>query len=659
MRDEIERHNYATRRLYDTSKNADIREFRGVDGEGGNVSEEGTLFGSRHQYLSLRSGPELLETGAPLQWQECLAFLCDQPAYHIDVSYFFDYDVTMIIRTFPEERARRLLNRHLRTSQGGAVMPLDIGDFEVDYLPHKELKVRRKGTRRWTIINDTGQFFQSSFLKALERWEIGTEEERAFIKRGKEMRADFAELTDETRAYNALECVLLEQLMTDFRAVCWELGYVPKKWQGPGYLASSMLERHRVPKREDIPILKNNHFRELAQAAYYGGRFETTASGPVHGPVWQYDINSAYPYIIRMLPCLIHGSWRRVRERPDTGSLWFGEVHFNHDAPRYLYNLPFRLKNGNIQYPKEGTGVYWNCELEAAERGGTSVQLIDGWLYEPHCECRWFDFIDGVYSLRKRIGKGTKGYVLKLALNSLYGKIAQSIGYAPWANPVWAGLITAGCRAMLIDAYTQAPDECYMLATDGIFMGTKLDLPLGGQLGEWEETHHPDGMFIVQPGIYFLNEEAKTRGVEHGRIQDMRPVFEEQFTKFIGSNGTDHTVSVPVDNFITARQAIARRKWKLAGIWERTTRELSFDWSTKRKRGIAFYRDGILRTVPHDGSADMVSLPYGRIIGGEAIIPSEERYADVGLLEDQRMSEQPDWVQPLLLSFRYHRVTGT
>lgn len=643
-----ERHNTATRRLYDPSKNVAIREFRGVDGEGGNVAEEGTLFGTRHQYLSLRSGAELLETGRPLHWEECLSFLADQPAFHIDVAYFFDYDVTMIIRTMPKEKAYRLLNRHLRVAEGGAIMPVDIGDFEVDYLPHKEFKVRRHEQKRWTVISDVGQFFQSSFLTALEKWNIGTPEEREQIRRGKSMRADFAETTAETRAYNALECLLLEQLMTEFRAVCVELDYIPKKWQGPGYLASAMLDRHKVPKRDDIPILKNHSFRSLAQAAYYGGRFETTAAGPVSSPVWQYDINSAYPHILRGLPCLLHGSWKQVRERPDHGDLYFAKVAFTHDGGSYLYHLPYRLKNGNIRFPREGVGVYWSTELEAAERAGTQFTFDVGWVYESHCECRWFDFIDRVYALRKRMGKSAKGLVLKLALNSLYGKIAQSIGYAPWANPVWAGLITAGCRAMLIDAYSQQPGKCYMLATDGIFMGCPLDLPCSDQLGDWDATYHPDGMFIVQPGIYFISEDAKTRGVERGRIQDMRPVFEAQWDKFLSSAGVDHTVSVPVSNFITARQAIQRHKWHIAGKWERTTREISFDWSSKRKRGAAFLRDGVLRTIPYDGDQRTESVPYGRVIGGEAVVAAEERYSDPGLAESARMSEQPDWVQPML-----------
>jgi hypothetical protein len=644
--DTLERLNQPTRRLYDR-KYQDNLEFRGVDGEGGNVPDADALFGNKHQYLSLRVGPNLLETGEPLSWEECFRFLAEQSPNYIYVAYFFDYDVTMMIRTLPKSVASKLINRHTRANQYGNILPVRHGGYEFDYMPHKEFRIRRADSKRWIIISDVGQFFQKTFLNTIKKWEVGTPEEQEVIRKGKEMRADFAEHTEEIAYYNTLECVLLEQLMTNFRAVCWETGYVPRKWQGPGFLASAMLERHGVPRRDDIPILSNSKFRELAQAAYYGGRFETTASGPIHGPVYQYDINGAYVHLLKSLPCLTHGTWRRVRERPDRG-LYFGEVYFNHDAPKYLFNLPCRLKNGNIQFPKEGNGVYWSVELDAAERCGTHVTFREGWVYESHCDCRWFDFVDAYYAERLKLGKSAKGYVLKLAGNSCYGKLAQSIGYAPYANPVWAGIITAGCRAMLIDAYAQSPETCFMLATDGLFMGESLSLPCSKRLGEWEETVHEDGIFIVQPGIYFAGSDPKSRGVEVGRITNMRPEFASQWDRFVASNGIDHTVTVEVTNFITAKQALARNKWQIAGTWEKTTRAISFDWSIKRKRGVAFRRGGILRTVPHNGGPEVRSVPYGRTIGGNLHIGAEERYQDPGLLETDRMSEQPDWVQPLL-----------
>lgn len=623
-------------------------EFRGVDGEGGNVPDPGALFGIRHQYLSLRAGPDLLETGAPLTWADCLGFLADLPKRYIYVAYFFDYDVTMIIRTFPEERARRLLNRHLRMTSTGNCLPLDIGEFQVDYLQHKEFRVRRKGARHWTVISDVGQFFQSSFLSTIEKWQIGTAEERAMIARGKSMRAEFAEHNEEIAAYNALECLHLEQLMTDFRAVCQETGYVPKKWQGPGNLASAMLSYHKVPRRDEIPILKNEHFYQLALEGYYGGRFETTVTGPVPGPVHQYDINGAYVAALRTLPCLIHGTWKQVKEMPSEG-IWFGRITFDHPEAFYLCSFPVRDSKGNICFPRKGQGVYWGVEISAACKwNDASVAFQGGWVYQGNCDCNWFSFVDDYYKLRLSLGKTTKGYVLKLAGNSIYGKLAQSIGYAPWANPVWAGIITAQCRAQIIEACGQHPDDIYMIATDGIFSGKQLDLPVSRELGEWEYTEHPDGIFIVQPGIYFSGAEAKSRGIERGRIHDMEPQFLAAFEQYKNSHGVDYTVEVPVVNFVTARQAIARNKWDLAGSWEVTNRYLSFAWANKRNPGIARNTEQGMRTLPKRGDPSVASIGYARRIGGSERVPYEDRYSDPSLEEAERMAGQPDWVQPML-----------
>lgn len=620
--------------------------FCGIDGEGGNIPDPQALFGTVHSYLLLRAGEFKLENPAGLDFYQCADFLCSLPRDRIYVGYFFDYDVTMMLKSLPQERVQRIFDRSKRFNDG-RLMPVDYGPYQLDYLPHKEFKVRRKG-EPWTIISDVGQFFQSTFLKTLEKWGIGTPEEREMIRVGKAQRADFTGVTDEIRAYNALEILLLEQLMSEFRAVCIDTGYVPRKWQGPGYLAAAMLAHHGIPKRKDIPIMMNDDFRRLANDAYYGGRFETTGAGPIQGPVYQYDINSAYPSILRTLPCLTHGSWRRIRELPDSG-LWFGQIYFNHPTARLLYNFPVRTKEGNIFYPREGNGVYWSTEIEAAVRAGSRISFATGWLYEPHCECRWFDFIDDYYARRLALGKSNKGTVLKLAGNSIYGKLAQSIGYAPYANPIWAGLITAGCRAKIIDAYSLAPDHTYMIATDGIFTGVKLDLNVSTDLGDWEETVHEDGIFIVQPGIYYVSDgDVKTRGVERGRINQRREDFEAAWRQFVESHGENYTVTVPVDNFITARQALARRRWSISGTWEKDTREISFDWSIKRQRTMGITTDQGMRTVPHRGQRDLFSVGYDKLIGGQIQGNLFSRWRDPGLIEKERMEEQPDWVEPLI-----------
>jgi hypothetical protein len=41
---------------------------------------------------------------------------------------------------------------------------------------------------------------------------------------------------------------------------------------------------------------------ELAQQAYYGGRFEVGAVGRLSQEIWEYDIHSAYPSQMSKLP---------------------------------------------------------------------------------------------------------------------------------------------------------------------------------------------------------------------------------------------------------------------------------------------------------------------------------------------------------------------
>lgn len=635
------------------SRNKANQQFGTVDGEGGNIPDESLLFGTKHAYMLLRGDEYEITNRGGLSYQQCFDFLASLPRNRIWTGFFFDYDVTMMCRGLPEERARRLFDPTLRKRAGSdfSFASIDIDDlWEIGYIPHKEFKVRRKDQDYFTVISDTGSFFQTSFVRTLDKWQIGTEEEREWIAKEKAMRADFTELSEETKAYNMLECILHNQLMEQFRQVCREVGYVPKKWQGPGHLASAMLAKHGVPKREDIPIMQNWKFRELANAAYYGGRAETTVVGNVPGPIYQWDINGAYVAALRKLPCLIHGSWKYIRTRPALGSdIWVGNVEFNHNGGRLLYNLPVRKQDGNIFFPRFGTGHYWSWELLAAEKAGTQFRYINGWVYEKHCSCNAFNWIDAYYAERLRLGKSGKGIVLKLGGNSIYGKIAQSIGYAPWANPVWAGLITAWCRATIINAYRDNPDDVLMIMTDGLFTRHKPGLSISTKLGEWELKTH-DSLFVVQPGIYFLPDSVKTRGVPLGRIQAVQGEFREAYERFARDLTVPPPIPIPVSNFLTMRQALMRRKWHLAGTWEHTTRDISFDWTNKRQ-GSGLLREsltGVMRTLPMDSDVSVISVPYDRVIGGNMNVSPFEKYRDPGLLDRVNSDEQPDWNEPLI-----------
>lgn len=251
--------------------------FVGVDGEGSSVS-------GRHEYMMLGAGDRLLMTGQPLTWRDCFPFLAALPARRINVAYFFNYDTTMICRDLPQGVLTSLLDREVRElPEGRGHMPVRFAGWEFDWVPSKEFKVRRQAYQgapknHWSVINDVGTFFQTSFLKALRTWGIGTDADLAAIESGKSQRGSFEDMTEEVLRYNALEISLLETLMETFRDVCTDVGYIPKRWQGPGNMAAAMFERHGVPRHTELPPIPRGVWR-FAQAGYYGGRFEAPGFG--------------------------------------------------------------------------------------------------------------------------------------------------------------------------------------------------------------------------------------------------------------------------------------------------------------------------------------------------------------------------------------------
>lgn len=641
------------------------RPFVGVDGEGMDYL-------GRHVYNMMRAGEQFL---APTDgrrfldtWQ-CLDFLATLDPKPIYVAYFFDYDVTKILEGIGASKLKRLMDRESRMGKSNYnhPFPVDLADgvYQIDYLPGKFFKVRKRthadigedGKVRnfyghWIEINDCGSFFQCRFPVALERWKIGTADQRAAIEKGKALRnshthADF----ERVKQYNHLEIVLLQELMERFRDACSQVGYFPRKWQGPGQIAETMLSVHGLPKTKDLAFLRNPDYEELVEfgrKAFYGGRPERVSVGPVKGPVYQWDINSAYPYALLHVPCLLHGKWRRrsgaVRSIPDL-SICYGEFSSAVEGPHarpFLYGLPFRTEKGVIMYPEQGRGWYWGFEINASIH--QKFRTITLWEYVPACQCKPFRFIEDVYQQRLDLGKDGAGIVLKLALNSLYGKMAQSIGSPKFANPIWASFITAFCRTQIQSLLhmtcswdTPCGRSAIMIATDALFTTEDLNIQESKELGGWSKEVHPNGIFVVQPGFYFgsSGKPAKTRGVPLAILADketeLRAGYERMRRTYSISDGD---VSVPITCFVGIRQALHRHNMGILGQWIDTTRTISFDWTTKRTNQLVipnFPFSDHLTTLPYKEPPHPETIPYSKDIGA--------------LFEAERIDyiDQPDW----------------
>jgi hypothetical protein len=628
------------------------RPFVACDGEGITNRKTG-----RHEYRLLVIGAKALHTGRELTSIECLDFICSAAPgtdAALLTSFSFGYDVSMILRDLPAERLVRVLADHAydpETPNGESRYTYWNG-YAIDYLPRNYFRVARtkpalssdgayyprivKGSAR--TVYDCFGLFQSSFSAATTDWKIGRARERDEIARMKDARSEFRRITKAVIRYCLLECRLLSELMAACRAVCQDVGIVPRTWNGAGKLAQALHDEHatlrRRPSRSDpgalcLEAITPPPVLGMARAAYYGGRFEIAATGSLPA-CHEADINSAYPAAMLELPCLTCGWWRRASasELPAleaSGAVFVASLAFSHGADAatiqggrlHLCGLPTRTKQGRLVWPASGSGVYWSPEIRSARLLGAEIAYKGAaWVFEPGCDHQPFAWVSGLYETRLVLGKTTRGNMLKLAINSLYGKLAQRIGAAGYSNPVWAGLITALTRATLNRAIALDPASIVMVATDALISLRPLPLAFGRGLGQWDQTQH-ERLFIVQPGLYWGppsvdsggKRKLKRRGVplkffeaiDPGTGERRTEKFERHWREYAercrsaapGGFVTPPKVPLPMTSFVGLRLAAARTRGKpseerdaalkaLACQWITSDRGISFDWSEKR-----------------------------------------------------------------------------
>lgn len=631
------------------------RPFTGCDGEGAGTDDKG-----RQNYLLFRMGErELFNLGQRLETRELLDFICDHPGNEILVGFAFGYDVTMILRDLPEDRARRLFE----PKDFGAKSPwVWYREFDIDYLHKQYFRVRRvrierrdDGTEKripiknsTRTIYETFGFFQKSFVKCIEQFEVGTPGDRARIAEDKSRRSSFTGIGERERDYCHKECLYLAELMEKLREYCNAAAIRPRTWNGAGKLAAALHKTHETPGTRDLTGVPQGVW-DMANMAYYGGRFEITRTGMINQKVYEYDIRSAYPDAMRRLPCLLHGHWRPAGawELRSYSGLYLSACAFK-TARReqgfgQLGGLPIRTREGHLVWPLVGGGVYWSPEIESARRLGCQVVPKGGWIYEKNCNCSVFDWVEPLFDYRREIGSQGPGYPIKLGINSLYGKLAQRKGAGRYNNMIWAGLITALTRSKINDAIFLNPNGIVMCATDAVYSLDPLgDLDCGERLGQWEENVL-DGLFIVQPGLYWSSNKrkCKSRGLsgsffeKPGLTENFETTWEYYLAQLnSGIEAVLPGVNVPVPAFIGLKLALARNNADLAGRWVEDTREISFDYHNKRQSHKVC--DGHLITSIKTASEGLYSLPHRDFLANGGHEPWENAR--------MMLDEQPDYV---------------
>ena len=611
---------------------------------------EGLGSGRDHRYAIMVNdkGDVLVEKqcGQGIGTRQALDFLLDCKEKYpeaIHVGYGLSYDVNMILKGVGHETPYRHLKMLLRNRR------MFWHNYEIKYIPRKYFYVaryeklygdkRRKEPEATIMMWDFLSFFQEQFVDALDGCLTEEELKDVFldtIKDGKWRRGRFTEddlSSGYMESYTVKECKALTVLVKKFRGDCIESGIRPVRWDGAGASAAALLTKNNVGdviKKSNMLLSEDLVF--ASEVAYGGGRSEMFKYGHTDAETYHYDIIAAFPSVMPEMPDLSDGEW--LHDGTDVSKIYdfalykiYWDFRYVHDANGkrhhankfktmfpFFYRLPWH--EPRVFYPPQGYTWVYGPELKVALKYINwlcgEMKIVDSWVFMPHGNSRPFNFVNDVYGKRlgyKRSGMKGQALAIKLALNAMPGKMAQSAGYKGfgeygrggegshgefWGKPpffsmLYAGYIISSVRAKVYDAMMQDPTAIIAVATDGIWSERPLELDTGEWMGQWK-GEVLDGFTSIQAGVYF-SKKMDGEGIYHYRGFNQGSISEEEVIRQWANKG--YSIPVPTRRFISIGTALESEetyieKW---GTWDLSSRTLQIQPNQMLKRQVELGRD--------------------------------------------------------------------
>jgi hypothetical protein len=347
----------------------------------------------------------------------------------------------------------------------------------------------------------------------------------------------------ELRDYNEQDCRILWHAIRNFEEAIWQWGGNLKMTQAS--TAMDLFRRRFLLK--DIDTFES--LNETCRKAYFASRVEVFTRDCVDSNY--YDINSSFPYAM-MNPCPGNylGASRRL---PDDDKPYIADVEFE-IGETYFPPAPTRI-GGRVFFPV-GRWRSWlsSVDVQLLEREGHRIIKC----YEAHKFDQFNDlaeYVQTIYEKRKNSTDPFEKQVLKILMNSLYGKFGEaSEKTAMYFDPSEKQLsawelgnvdvenlfpgcwleykketvahahvaisvhITALARRTIFDFMSNCNDFHYC-DTDGFSTTEELGVT-GNELGQLKfEKRIGVGTFVA-PKVYRLDDKVKAKGFSLSRDKE-------------------------------------------------------------------------------------------------------------------------------------------
>lgn len=384
----------------------------------------------------------------------------------------------------------------------------------------------------------------------------------------------------------------------------------------------SKLEEELQNLAPEIDLEALTQWRNLEKypfaAAFYGGRIESAAVGEFNVRLYDYDINSAYPFAISNLPHWEPEDLIRVDAFDPANRIGMYFIEWECPDGFNMYPFPYRAQTGNVFFPRAGRGWYMSPEVNSAQAVWPGcVKVLRGYVLkdtdgagdgltklpeEKLCTtARKISLMASIRLVAKKKGLSFEK-ALKLVMNSVYGKTIQQVGSHRYLNPFAASWITSTCRAIIARTIGQdSGNSIISVMTDGILTRKPLPVKLGENLGEFELTEF-DKAIQFMPGVYYLEnsktgkKESKYRGMDKGfDPHTAKEILWQDVKKYKGPDGQEIKEGfypVKINVFVTRNLAMHQPGKFDAHKYEffPVEKEEEFSLRSKRKPGRKGFR---------------------------------------------------------------------
>ena len=417
--------------------------------------------------------------------------------------YNIQFDFESIIKYLDEVDLRELY----RTNE------VIYKQYKLTYLPRKYFAIQDIKNENRFYFYDMFNFLDVSLNKASKKF---LKDEKISTLDVNKINTDaqyWIDNKDEIIRYCIKDAELTKRLADYFWNIIYEkLNFHPKSPMSKGKLSEEyFLHTCNIPAINQIP----DKVVRTAYDSFYGGRFEILKRGYME-KCFCYDIKSAYPAEIANLPNFNLGKWMKVKKvNPDahTGFYKCKVISFEEN----FSGFKTKVNNALNIYPNGAFNQFLTKkEILFIEAHLPNSAIIVEFGYEWIPKSLEYPFkseIERLYQWKNSEPDEDIKYCVKIILNSLYGKFIQVSGNdnvtGRLFNPLYASLITSGCRVKILEMGMQKPDSIISFSTDSVISTEPLSTPLNPQMGEFDKDFEGQGVFIMSDVYNLWNDETK------------------------------------------------------------------------------------------------------------------------------------------------------